>query len=176
METNIGTRFGRFPFNRSSSIRLKALISTVAIFIASAASPAFADDRKTYPGNLCQPGPFATASTISYGLDGSVENTASGSIYVVCPVVRDNTTNTTGLKQIQVQINKPSSTGTYCSFYSKSADGVNTFFNEKWNFEGSGNRIISLNVQKSYASGYYFIACILPPKAKVVSYIVNEAD
>jgi hypothetical protein len=139
-----------------------------------------AQDGKVYPGSNCHPLSPANADIMSYGFN-YVENTSTTySLLVICPGIKDNVASVTGLSLISVRYDKPSSTGFFCSIYSKSSIGSGGYTSSQWDFDFAGNgKSMSLAAVSSYNAGSYQMYCILPPKvgsttAKLHTYRLDE--
>lgn len=129
-------------------------------------------DEKVMPGNGCQ----ATIGTQARDLNHFVPyliNTSNTYRAVTCPVVRDNTTNTTGTWSAAVTGYNPGG-NVYCSINSYSplggfvdlgAAATAVVGNFTLNVDSAGSPLnLSVN------DGYYTVYCSLPPNARLYSY------
>ncbi|MGH8653200.1 MAG: hypothetical protein ACREYE_14010 [Gammaproteobacteria bacterium] len=172
-----------------SSITLLYNALPKAIFIALATlalvttSPAHPVDKKTYPGVTCQAGPFALPGDLDYSIEGYVKNNASGSVWIVCPIVYDvfDEDRSTGLQgrghggiSAEVRVHKADSFGVICELRSKDAHGVDERLQTQYTFESAGNRLVNFTNVEWFSGGYYVLACIVPPGHSIRSYHVYE--
>jgi len=98
-----------------------SLLAVAAIACATLGTSAYAgQDSKILAGNACQ---FADVTTIvnpSFAFDsGRILNTADIPVSVICPVVRDNTTNTDGTLAVQVRVNGGNDQDVLCTVTSR---------------------------------------------------------
>jgi hypothetical protein len=117
---------------------------------------------------------------------GTIVNLTSDTIGVNCPIVRDNTTNTNGLRNVTVRVFIPESaadlirTGELgCTVFSlnsfvESAPGTPVRLPYpnigRLSLEFSGEQ----RVTASFPLGQYFLRCTLPPGGILASYLVIE--
>lgn len=64
--------------------------------------PGYAIDSKIYSGIECQP--TDEKQLVHYGGGGGAFNNTREQIFVVCPITRDNTSNTNGTSQVSVRV------------------------------------------------------------------------
>jgi len=132
-------------------------------------------DEKIYPGTMCRPyfgqhwGDFSSTST------GFINN-ASETRTIVCPFVREHTSETTGPYYFDVEVeNKTPGATLSCGVYTMS--GIGTVV-------GSGSVSTSLqgkqfltyqkSIPASRYSGEYTMYCHLPPKSGILAYKMRE--
>jgi hypothetical protein len=81
----------------------------------------------------------------------------------------------TGISAAYVRVNKTNDTGFFCEMKSRNGHSTAGSVESQWNFEGAGNRTITLNGPASgYISGFYLLSCIIPPGHTLLSYRVDE--
>ena len=140
-------------------------------------------DKKTYPGATCQAGPFALPGDLEYSIEGYVKNNASGSVWVVCPIVydvfdEDRLPELRGIGHggisVEVRVHKSDHFGLGCELRSKGSHGRTEQLQTQWNFESAGNRNVNFTDVSWFTGGYYVLACIVPPGHSIRSYWVNE--
>lgn len=146
------------------------LIAIAAVFLVMLGSNAYALDSKVMPGSACQPVQSAIATDITRF--GSLFNSQGESILIDCPVVRDNTTNTSGTVTAAVRVD---------------GDGLKVSCNLN-SYNGSGDIVASdsaeststvpstlfLKLFQSASGGSYGIACSLPKSGELINYTVSE--
>jgi hypothetical protein len=127
---------------------LRAIFISLAPLALVTTALAHPVDRKTYPGAQCQPGSFASPGDLEYNFEGHVTNTASGSVWVVCPIVydvfdEDRAPEFRGIGHggvsAQVRVNKVTAVGLYCELQSRDTHGTNMQSQSQWNFGLAGN-------------------------------------
>lgn len=160
--------------------RMMAWVVGALVGVLAGSSVAVGDDDKTYPGLMCQPGDDP---------DGQLTYTQSGEIYlnagtystrnVVCPVVRDHTSNSDGVWDWLVRMNDGSSTsGVTCTLYAwnrygvvddsltlATTSGTGDFEHATWGYLSS-----------SSANGTYGMVCTLPTNSAIYGYRVIEHE
>jgi len=161
---------------------MKTRLASLAVACTTFAllQTASAEDGKTYPGSNCHPLDQSSAATLSLGFN-YIENTSTQySALVICPIVKDEVFSLTGVNYINIRYDKPSTTGFYCGWYSKSSTGASGYTSSSWDFSAAGNaKSMTLTNTNSYSGGTYQLYCILPPKAnnktaKLHSYRIDE--
>jgi hypothetical protein len=164
------------------------------------ASPVFASDSKIYPATFCQIyGPDLRTGMndfVGYSQHGALVNLhPSRPLRVVCPIVRDNTQNTTGLDYVRVTIWNHHLTENFsCTLSSVRLNGENPIdaatrsaghhLNPQMlNFQGDNG----VNESIQYATGiqegsFYTLFCSIPPMigsgppSRLGGYVVREPD
>jgi hypothetical protein len=169
---------------KTSLFALFAMLTQLLSLWMSAA--AFADNSKVYNGAACivyglignlDP---AHSDINFYQADGSIKNDLpENSLLVLCPIVRDNTTNTDGLRNVTVRVFIPVGQVAYCSPTSRGPFGQTTdAFRQDLFSSGSGNQSLEFKDQqrltRSFPLGPYDLFCILPPGGILFSYFVTE--
>lgn len=137
----------------------------------SARAP-FWGDIKVYSGIECRPLLVQGADFIVEPV--GIKNTGFGNLNVVCPVVRDNTKNTSGMPSAQINVwNATSGVNFHCVFYNYDLWGLITTLDSA-DTSLVGQRTLSFKLYTSNVGGYYTIFCIVPPGSKIYSYQVIE--
>ncbi|MEQ1557412.1 MAG: hypothetical protein ABL933_00560 [Methyloglobulus sp.] len=160
-------------------------------FLMSSASFAL-PDFKVFPGASCQ-----VEYSTNYGggvsswqlWGGAYSNTntdlVGGYDHVICPIVRDKTTNLNGTQHVKVSIyNSANGRGFNCDLWSVDKyAGTNTAVQgfpvpmETYTATSPttvGFYDLALNVKTSKASGYYALHCEVPPGGYIYRYEVGE--
>lgn len=162
---------------RFSKTRRRLLPRVIALtcLASGIAAPAAASDSKYFNGAFCRVA-FAfngsnMADVVDYSTNGSVANRSTNQpMTLVCPIVRDNTSNTDGWDSIEVgYFDKHSGDAISCTAFSRTFSGgmgwdqgglsVDTL-GSSW---AKTNMIFNDGSGFSSNGGFYFIRCILPP-------------
>ena len=152
------------------------VLPPIGIVPTPGSQPLFGDS-KVHAGSFCQPLVGAQANrinTVSFG----IENIGPFDTTVTCPILRDNTRNTTGTftdrgsKGVILRVFNPGGR-LPCTLFS-----INPFSNVVATNSASTNQVgartFSLAVNTSSSGGQYSIICTLPPGGRVYSYLVKE--
>jgi hypothetical protein len=148
-----------------------------------------ADDNKVYPGSACVPESSSLYAEGGIGTAlGTIVNLTGETIAVNCPIIRDNTTNTNGVRNVTVRVFIPpqhfnliQQGNTGCTVFSldgfvdSAPGGVVTLAYPnvgQLSLEFSGEHRVTV----SFPLGQYFLRCALPSGAAIVSYLVIEFD
>jgi hypothetical protein len=148
---------------------------------------AFGDDAKAYPGSACTP----NISNLSDSADiqelllnvtvtsGVIFNQSFTKSYqVVCPVVRDNTTNTTGLSGNVLLYASTNNIGGDIRLQCRLAGTkpeTGALENQSSPVQANlGDDQIELKLQQSTVNGGYVILCRLPARSQINAYVVTE--
>ena len=130
-------------------------------------------DMKSYPSSLCKP--LYGQEQYAEFLPGMVRNADSTvMLALMCPIVRDDVTNTDGTDEIVVNIYQGVFIGpSMCIVYSFDEDhsivesvtdtAVDPNFTQ-----------LNLELSESARNGYYELLCILSPSSSLYSYRVSE--
>jgi hypothetical protein len=140
------------------------------------------NDGKSYSPALCAPtfnGPaYGNFGNPSYTrLPWSFGNNSGFSIFVTCPIVKDNEFTQTGLNYADINIFNPSGSTTSCLIYSLSVQGnvlaQSPFISTSTEGETSIILFPYPSVSEFYG-GSYGILCNLPNGAAIKSYHIVE--
>jgi hypothetical protein len=144
--------------------------ATLAMFFSS--SLALANDVKLYSGSSCHSGGGETYDN-TYG---SVDD--SGTFY--CPIIRDNTTNTNGLADVDVYVHNAVAdgvnSGLSCTVLSFTNYGSLNDYNYVFAMN-AGDRTLDFNTTVSVSvngSGSYTMICNLSDGDRLYGYRVDE--
>lgn len=160
---------------RYASARLPIVAAVAALGLTVWAQPADAGDNKAYPGSACVA--WGTSTDIQAELYSEVvNNSTTDDNSVICPIVRDNTTNSTGTGTAWVYVYRDASATSSLSCFLYSAVGSSGALSDSDSAftTGTGNIRLDLALGTSAAPGPYTIRCILPPLSKIYSYLVPE--
>lgn len=170
----------------ASSAAWRFLVLIVLLALAMAGVAMAAEDGKVYPGIMCQRA-LGLADDVVYSGDGGVYNkNRSGSIVVVCPIVRDVVLGTLGANSAEVRVRQGGSIPVSCTLYSRGPFGIPYYQGQSVETTPAGANPPSFFTLKfgkiaAYTEGYYHFQCIIPPIEKeqesgVLSYRLDESD
>ncbi|MGH8491136.1 MAG: hypothetical protein ACREXS_20305 [Gammaproteobacteria bacterium] len=151
------------------------LMAVAAVSLVTLGSNAYAVDRKVMPGSACQPRSPDNGQDIFALLDGVTNSNPTDLAFVLCPIVRDNTsTNPNGLLQVQLLVKGSSNDELVsCVLDSRQANGTRIQRDEAATDGGLLGLIVKQNAR---IDGYYVVQCALPPGGTVVSYSYVESS
>lgn len=151
------------------------LMAIAVVSCAAFGSSAYATDVKLMAGSTCQPRSPDDRQDVFALLDGVTNVNPTDPAFVLCPIVRDNTStipNGTLLVRLTV---KRSSNGeaVSCVLDSRDRNG-----NQLERDEGTAGARFTLEVKQNPSiDGYYALQCRLPPAGgTVVSYRYTETS
>jgi hypothetical protein len=164
------------PMNDVRRVRtLKAMPTGLAAFLlfVLGATTALAADSKTSPASACTATDPATGLPITTGAahkaGGAIENSnaSHADVNLGCPVVRDNTTNVTGLDGFKVYVYATSAAELIdCWLYSARDDIGGNSLVESDQRQSSGTGVQTLDWTTSSTTsedpGFYNLICTLP--------------
>jgi hypothetical protein len=150
-------------------------------------------DVKAYPGTFCQQNDPDVA-VVMYDERGAilVVEIGTGSVRVICPVVRDETVGTAGIRRAFVRYVKGVEGGGVaafsCTLHSRNHFGGAVASDSKTDTGSRGNKIFSFGAIRSSDQafpGYYHFVCDIPqvrvledgsltPPSGIISYRVDE--
>lgn len=144
---------------------------TVTVLLGLAPAVALAVDNKTMPGSACassQGGP-TSGGAFSFSVTGAE---------AVCPIVRDNTTNTTGLDDLDVyglNQNDPGTDTFSCTAYAKTAGGnTDDSYTVSTTTLGTVSFSFGTNINVSSSGGNYVVVCTAGALDYLYSYVSSE--
>ena len=135
--------------------------------------PFFSYDVKTFHSSECQPYYGNTSGDFNYYVN-RVQNISNGYRRVTCPIVRDNTINTSGTKGVEVFVhNKVAGQTLSCTLFSHDSQGY--FVASDYEATTTvGRQALKLDVNLSKNMGNYSLYCYMPSGTSVFSYKVKE--
>ena len=155
----------------------KSFLSTttmLALLVLTTLAPrAYA--TRIFAGSECQIfNPSVITSIPVYDFAGIAnDSSAVDDLTVVCPVVRDNTSNTNGTSDFTVRVVSSGGNSVLCALYSLDEDS--TLVDVHLETTTSGTPVtLNLDVNLSTNKGYYNMVCTLPPGAAVFNYRIKE--
>ena len=145
--------------------------------------PYYVYDGKTYPGSACKyidnsdaillpSTPDTYSNPVKYD-DRGVYMQDGTVTHVVCPVVRDKTTNANGTFSAKVYVNNQGPNELWCELYSRGTHGQLMEVDRDATTAG-GDQTLSLDVNVSAAWGTYNIYCKFYNGARIYGYQVKE--
>ena len=152
-------------------IRLVSLITImVTVGLIATATKAAEWDTKHYHGSMCQPEDdeddlyrWYTVGTRNKG-EWKWTN-------LICPIVRDNTTNRDG---VLVRVTVETEEGGWCSLHALSWPDPTSVLSAWGSWAGSGIRVIELQLKNSFRHGHYALWCTIEKGDSIISYWVAE--
>jgi hypothetical protein len=135
-----------------------------------------AADEKSVAAAICQPQYIPSGASISYTDMGGVA-AVGGSIYVVCPLMRDRMNWGTHETQMYTELTIPSGGSVYCALYSQNEDGLaaNVVDVDTENRTTAGLGSIGLSVNPSNGNeGAYGLFCSLSAGSILYHISTNE--
>lgn len=154
----------------------KAIFSVLGLASAVTAPAAFADE-KVYPGAQCRPYySFAEGTNNADNVAIWNKNPLEGDgLYVVCPIVRDNISNTNGTRSARIAIyNTRVFRGDVgCTLWSSDRFGQGIDAKAVY-AKYKGYEELEVDVNTSVLGGTYALTCYLPPESAILSYRVDE--
>ena len=153
-----------------------------AVFVAVALlSPAFAADEKAYSGAVCKPAVATDAYKVDYpiGFTGiGIKNTNGDNqpIPIVCPIVTDSLTDTSGTGSVKVfwTANPLIPSATYCVRPEKFNPRRVRFPGTVWGHGPEPGLIRIPNITADDRFGPYSVDCQLPKGSVLNSIWINE--
>ena len=147
-----------------------AAMMTMLVLTALATS---ADATRIFAGAECQlQDPSQVAATPEYGF-GTIENSSTITLNVICPVVRDNTSNTNGTQNFTVRVVSNGNDDVICTSYSTDEDGQ-LIDNVTATTDSNVPETLNIDLSLSADKGTYSMRCVLPPGSMIINYRVNE--
>jgi len=131
-------------------------------------------DSKIHPGSMCQAYFGSQEASLKKGT-GWVFNDSGGAMWITCPVVRDNTTNTNGVDVAYVRILRASTASAAfdCTLDSRTTTGSQYAWDTA-SYSGVGNTSLRFDLNASSSRGHYEFLCRLPRDSAIISYRVDE--
>lgn len=146
----------------------------IAVTLAFVTMPISAQqwDAKHYHGSMCQP--ENDEDDLYRWYTKGTKNKGEFLADLICPIVRDNTTNTDGvLVRVTVQSSKDKPGG-WCSLHALSWPNASTVLSA-WGVWGDpGIQVVELRLDRSFRHGHYALWCTLRLDSQVISYWVAE--
>ena len=127
-------------------------------------------DAKHYHGSMCQPDNDEDDLYRWHTL-GTKNKGESPWAHLICPIVRDNTTNRDG---VLVRVTVEGAPGGWCSLHALSWPNPATVLSAWGAWEGSGIQIVELQLDQSFRHGHYALWCTIKENSRVISYWVAE--
>lgn len=150
---------------------INALIATL-LCSAAISAPAFAGDNKVYPGSACATGTTPTNGSFSLIVNRFL-NTGNTDLFVLCPVVRDETSTAEGGgPDAFIDV---SSTNVSCSVLTTNLQGTTVAQRSAIPFQLSpGVFRYDIRDVPQVSQGAYGISCRVPPSTAILRYSVAE--
>jgi hypothetical protein len=152
--------------------------STVAAFALAALlvpGRSMGLDGKIAGPTSCQLGASVAGARLSY-LTSGVTNVSGINVNVVCALVRDNTTNTNGLQDLEMSVTAPAGGGNFdCTLLSEDRQG-NPVLAVHRTTTRPGAQVLDWagSITVSTSKGYYILNCDVPNNGTIHSIFHNE--
>jgi hypothetical protein len=150
------------------SSKIIAMTCVIAFACLIFIGQANAADRKILPGATCQPNKGSQVADFSYH-STDIRNNSTADRWVTCPVVRDNTINTNGIRLARVHV---AGAGLYFFYFDNVKNNGTLGYWDSASRVGTG--YVDLNINKSFKVTPYAILAKLPKGGKLVGYSVEE--
>jgi len=148
-------------------VRLIMIMVTVGLIATAAEAAQW--DAKHYHGSMCQ-SENDEDDLYRWYTEGTRINESYANL--ICPIVRDNTTNKDG---VLVRVTVESEKGGWCSLHALSWPNPTSSVLSAWGaWAGSGIRVIELRLTNSFRHGHYALWCTIEEGDRVISYWVGE--
>jgi hypothetical protein len=162
-----------------------------ALALSSGSAHAAGADKKVFSGSQCQiegSGNYVDGSPSIFTRYGGVfQNYHTNWDHVICPILRDQTQNLSGMQSVHVRIyNSGLGRGFWCELSSMApfagagtVSGFPSFpvplqiDHEAASFTGLVD--LSLNVNQSVIDGSFMLHCEVPPQGAIYSYETSES-
>lgn len=142
-------------------------IALISAFTAATTTQA-ADNRQNYNGSYCDAYYGSQVGNINHQYNGAKNTTASG-MYISCPVIVDEASNTTGTNNVWVYW---TGAGTLsCSLFSMSGSGSSL---QSQSASGAAGWINIPNLTTDDYWGSYSMYCYLPGSATLNTISISE--
>lgn len=155
-------------------MRPKTRLMTLALAACTVlGSSAYASDVKIMAGAACQPRSPQDRQDILVLSIGAINTNPADPAFVLCPIVRDNTSpSPNGLLQVNLQV-RGSSNGELvsCLLETRSTNGTELAQDEA--ATDSGNLGLTVH-QTNTIESYHVLQCKLPPGSGIITYRYAE--
>jgi hypothetical protein len=143
---------------------------TLASTLATAATPALADNYKAFPGSMCHGMDSASESKLSRGYLSIKNNDSSQYAYVMCPIVRgvpgDDEGTTSGPSSL-VYVDKGNSQSMLCGLIGDWPAGGGFSYKDGTT---TAQGVTYISIPKVEKRNIYAIFCSIPPKSSITGY------
>jgi hypothetical protein len=151
-------------------MRTKTRLLTLALAACTVfGSSAYASDVKIMAGAACQPRSPQDRQDIFVLLDGVTNTNPTDPAFVLCPIVRDNTSpSPNGVLQVNLQV-RESSNGELVSCILETRRTNGTELEKDEAATDSGNLSLAV-LQTNTLNSYHVLQCNLPPGSGIITY------
>jgi hypothetical protein len=158
----------------------RLVVGTALAISVLSQSPAFAVDSSIVGGAACYARRYAQGGYLTLGMAGTGNNVGSNAnpaVDVVCPLKRDNTSNSaTSITSAKVRVVRGADSPAVpltCTLSSRTYNGT-VLASHIQSTLALGETILTLNVNSSVPGGYYIVHCSLPWQNAVQSIRLDE--
>ena len=153
--------------------KARASYLTLGLIVASLATVASASDRKVFPGTFCVR--IDTTSQLRYGMWGEAQNTASSAKEIVCPIVRDNTSEDMEISDWDITVNSNGQVDPWSvqlwSLDKGGITGESSYIAVEWWIERT---LDGGSLPETFPDGRLQLYAELPPNAYIKRYAITE--
>jgi hypothetical protein len=131
-------------------------------------------DGKIAGPTACQLGAATAGARLLYNTSG-VTNASTVNVNVVCTLVRDNTTNTNGLADLEMVVTAPGAGNFDCTALAEDRNGSPVLAVHRMS-NRAGTQVLDWgsSITVSASKGYYVINCDVPVNGVIRSIFHNE--
>ncbi len=156
----------------NKSVRRYALLMAAFAGLAMGNS-GYASDVKLYPGSYCKTTYAGGLVNASNGDPTTLQNTSmTNSLFMTCPIIRDNTTADAGLSNVQVRFfNNNDAKIVSCNVDIRHRDGTYVDRASARSNYGARSGLLTLQVgEEAGVNRSYVLTCWLPPSASATTF------
>jgi hypothetical protein len=148
------------------------LLAAGAVFALPGSSRGL--DGKIAGPTACQLGASTAGARLSYNTSG-VTNVSTVNVNVVCTLVRDNTTNTNGLSDLEMVVTAPAAGNFDCTALAEDRGGNPVLAVHRMS-DRTGTQVLDwgASITVSASKGYYVVNCDVPVNGVIRSIFHNE--
>jgi hypothetical protein len=155
----------------NKKIRSLLVLGGVAAMFPLTAS---AVSNKQFSGNVCIAAHGGQESRLQHW-SNYLEQTNAAQTDIICPVLRNNTTNQNGIKFYSVYVYNPSNAVTTgCQLRDYTTTGASGWFSSWKTFSGTGMWSFDLSDMTGSTYGAYSLYCSLPQGARIT--LLDETE
>ena len=156
-------------------LRASAIVALAIAAVAVSPGSSLGLDGKIGGPTACQLGASVSGARLAYASSG-VTNVSGVNVGVVCALVRDNTTNTNGLSDLEMVVTAPAGGGNFdCTALAEDRNG-NPVIAVHRTTTSAGTKVLDWggSITVSASKGYYIVSCDVPANGIIRSVFHNE--
>lgn len=153
---------------------MNKFLTISSIVLSMLSFQAAAIDSKIHSGSMCQALFGSQDANLNKGA-GRVINSSNATMWVSCPIIRDNTLNSNGINVAFIRVTRSANAGDpiMCILDNRNSNGSQSNFQTR-SFSGVGFRSIRFDLNSSNNRGHYEFLCRLPRNSSIQNYRVDE--